>query len=202
MRLLIAALVCVAVLVGCGPTGAQTPSPSPSPSPSAPSVTPTPTPSPSPTPTPTPTAFASFPADLPTEDPETAAVIEGWQAYWKVYEKFAADPASFKDFTETQYVTTGKQSVGILDELEQIREAGLRSDGGRQFRDIDVVINDGSPRTAVVSYCMVLDSLRVVDAETGERVVRTGSVLEQDTLEEMPDGSWRVALVRNKAAVC
>ena len=203
MRLLIAALVCVAVLVGCGPTGAQTPSPSPSPS--APGVTPTPTPSPSPTPTPT--AFASFPADLPTEDPETTAVIEGWQEYWRVYEKYAADPAAFEDFSGTRAVATGEEGERVIGSLNALKESGIRVIGSQEFRDVtvsEVSLRADRISEATVSYCVDGSRLVRLDAESGEPtgVEVPPTYLEQARMELALDGVWRVAQIRNQRATC
>ena len=196
------ATVAALLLVACSPGGGQSPTPVKSsgevPSPS---ITAAPIPSPSPTPSASvvPSALASFPADLPTADAESAAIIEGWQAYWRVYEKFVADP-SLTDLTETQHVTTGEESNGILATIEQLRAEGIRSEGGRQFRD--VVVNLVGSDSATVAYCIDLSGLRVFDTKTGELVPRSGQLREQATLRKMPDRSWRVEQIRNESAQC
>ena len=128
MRLLVV-VVAGLVLAGCSPAEGPTESPSVSvePSPTVEQTTLAPSSSPSPTvesvsPTPVPTEFQSYPADLPTEDPESAAIIEGWQAYQRVYEKFASDPFGYTDFTETQYVTTGHEATTVMERIQALRE--------------------------------------------------------------------------------
>lgn len=82
MRLVFALVAVVALVVGCTPEAVE--SPTPTPSPVETTVTPSESPTvepPSPSPSPSPTVFQSYPVDLPTEDPETAAIIEGWQEY-------------------------------------------------------------------------------------------------------------------------
>lgn len=196
----LAVVLGVVLLVGCGDV--ESPGPSPTPSSVSPSPTPTLTPTPTPTPTPSPTAFPSYPADLPTEDPVKAAIIAGWQEYWRVYEMFAADPAGFTDFTETQYVTTGEASSMILQSLGNLKDKGLRSEGGREFHDVTVEIVEGEPSAGIVRYCARLEGLRVFDVATGERLPRSGALSEEMTLQEMPDGSWRVSTIRNETAQC
>lgn len=152
-------------------------------------------------PTPSPSAVASYPASLPTDDPEKAAVIAGWQEYWRVYEKYAADP-SLKDLTETQYVTTGAEANEVLDMISDLRRQGLRSEGGRVFSNVTVSPESGTPRRAAVKYCVSVDSLILIEISTGQRVPRTGQYLEVAVLENMKDGTWRVSHVSNEDAQC
>ncbi len=196
------ATVAALLLVACSPGGGQSPTPVKSsgevPSPS---ITAAPIPSPSPTPSASvvPSAPASFPADLPTADAESAAIIEGWQAYWRVYEKFVAVP-SLTDLTETQYVTTGEASNQVLDLIRQSRDEGLRSEGGFVFRDVRVS-RSGSDE-AEVNYCMDLSRLRVVKTATGEVLPRSGTLSERAAMERGVDGKWRVARLSNEEAAC
>ena len=203
------ATVAVLLLVACSPGGSQSPTPvaSGSVGPS-PSITAAPIPSPSPIPTPTPSASvapsapASFPADLPTGDPESAAIIEGWQAYWRVYEKFAADP-SLTDLTETQYVTAGEEANLVLDRLSLLKTEGLVNRGGLVFRNIRVERpSDGVPPQAILTYCVDINSLVVVEQATGKQVDRSGTWQEHATLERGEDGVWRVSMIRNEEAPC
>ncbi|SHJ61968.1 hypothetical protein SAMN02745244_02900 [Tessaracoccus bendigoensis DSM 12906] len=203
MRCLLVSLVGVLLLAGC----AQ-PSPSPSVVGTSPALTPTPTPTPTPIPsadpTPTPTSFVSFPAGLPTEDPEEAAIIAGWREYWRVYELFAADPLGDRDPTETQYVTTGEESRIILDRIARLREERIRSEGGFTFRDIVVDPGDkeATPRIAYISYCVDRAHLRLVRIDTGELVPAEGTLQERTELQLMLNGQWIVAQVRNEIAEC
>ncbi len=206
MRRLLVPLACIALLSACSPS--DEPSPSPTPSAVEPSAVQSPTPvsspTPTPTPSPTPTAFPSYPADLPTGDPETAAIIKGWQEYWRVYEKFAADPLGSKDLTETQYVTTGRQSTIILDAIASFRESRLRSEGGRLVRDVSVgqITETAEGATAVVEYCVDAEQLRVFNIDTGEQVPRSGTYSESASMLQGPDGTWRVELIQNEKAKC
>lgn len=199
MRSLLVSLVGVAVLVGCSPGQGE----SPSASPGVPSLSPSmsPGPSASSSATPSPTAVASYPDSLPTDDPEKAAVIAGWQEYWRVYEKFAADP-SLTDLTETQYVTTGEEAKEILDLIASLRHEGVRSEGGRKFSDVEVSIAGGFPMTAIIKYCMNVDELLLFDIATGERIPRSGAYVEEARLENKKDGTWRVSYVKNEPAQC
>lgn len=142
---------------------------------------------------------ASFPADLPTGDAESAAIIEGWKAYWRVYEKFTADP-SLTDLTETQYVTTGEEANGILEAIAEGRDAGLRSEGGFVFRDF--VVNVTGDGKAKLDYCVDLASLRVVRIDTGEPFPRSGTFIEHARMERGVDNVWRVAQIRNEQVQC
>lgn len=202
MRLVLTSVAVVALLVGCSPGAEESPSPSPEPVETtvseSPVVSPSPSPtteSPSPTPTPTPSVFQSYPADLPTEDPESAAIIEGWQEYQRVYEKFAKDPNGYSDFTETQHVTWGHESVVILERIQAMREENLELLGGRSFRDFDVgelEPNAEGQRTALLTYCLDLGQLQLRDAVSHELVERTGAFKEEAWMLEGADGIWRV----------
>lgn len=194
------------LLVACAPANGQSQAPVKSgvddPSPS---VTVALLPSPSPSASATPSAPASFPADLPTGDAESAAIIEGWQAYWRVFEKFAADP-SLTDLTETQHVTTGEEADAILVGLAHGRERNVKSVGTQQFRAVQLspTRQTAAGREADISYCADLSAVRLVDAETGAPVERGGSDTfhETATMREGVDGTWRVAQIRNEEATC
>lgn len=151
-------------------------------------------------PTPSPSAVASYPASLPTDDPEKAAVIAGWQEYWRVYEKYAADP-SLKDLTETQYVTTGEEATGILDALDELKRLGLKSEGGLIFKDV-AVVSDSTSGEARLTYCLDLSRVRLVHVQTGQPYPRTGALLEQASLKMGADGIWRVSEILNGEAKC
>lgn len=204
MRRLLVPLACIALLSACSPSDEPTPSPTPSAVEPSPVQSPTPvsSPTPTPTPSPTPTTFPSYPADLPTEDPETAAIIKGWQEYWRVYEKYAADPRGDLDLTETQYVTTGEESTLILERLAHLKKEGLRSEGGIIFRDVVVSMQGGTPTTALVTYCADVSQLKVTDLDTNEPFERTGTLAEEVLMEQGKDGVWRASRVRNEANTC
>ena len=203
----VAVVSCLVLLVGCSP--AEEPSPSPSPTAVTPSPSPTPTPSSipsvSPSPSPSPTAVESYPADLPTGDPESAAIIAGWQEYQRVLEKFAADPLGFSDFSETQYVTTGEAANVILDEMQMLRNERLRSEGGLVFRDVTLTIigtGESGAREATLDYCLDVNALRVFYVDTGEQLPRSGTYTETTTMEQGADAKWRVSRIRNSEASC
>lgn len=214
MRLVLTSVAVVALLVGCSPGAEESPSPSPEPVETtvseSPVVSPSPSPtteSPSPTPTPTPSVFQSYPADLPTEDPESAAIIKGWQEYQRVRQKYLADPDGYTDFTETQNVTAGEQQNTILRNVELYRENRIRSHGGLVFDDVIVgkisETADGLQQ-AMLSYCVDRSNAKVTtyegeDYPTGDLLPR---FTEQATLLEGLDGIWRVALIRNSEEPC
>ena len=206
MRRLLVPLACIALLSACSPSDEPTPSPTTSAVEPSPVQSPTPlsSPTPTPTPSPTPTTFPSYPADLPTEDPETAAIIKGWQEYWRVYEKFAADPLGSKDLTETQYVTTGEEATLILDKLAALREERLRVQGGVVFRAVEVEkgLSSSEPRTAQLSYCLDRSHMQIMKIDSDERVPAEGTLAETALLVLMPDGSWRVSQITNEIKTC
>ncbi|QNP54687.1 hypothetical protein [Tessaracoccus defluvii] len=147
----------------------------------------------------------SYPADLPTGDPESAAIVAGWQEYFRVYEKYAADPLGYSDFSELMYVTTGDEANEVLDGIAHLREEDLRVEGGLQIRDVSVstpVPDDLGIRTATVKFCSDSSRVRLFRISTGERVLVERTLLEAFTMEEGADGKWRVAKVRNQAASC
>ncbi|MCC2592051.1 hypothetical protein LKO27_01220 [Tessaracoccus sp. OS52] len=119
--------------------------------------------------------------------------------YYRVFEKFAADP-SLTDFTETQLVTTGEMSNLILDELQVLRENGHLTEGERSFHDLRV----GEPRTvgdvttAEVVYCNDRSAVRVLDAvsraDTGHRPYPF--INASATLEKGLDDVWRMSMLR------
>ena len=204
---------CLAMLVACspaeGPPGAPSVSPaasvsSPAPPPS-PAPSPSPSPSPPPSPSPSPTVVESYPTDLPTGDPESAAIIAGWQEYQRVLEKFAVDPLGFSDFSETQYVTTGEAANVILDEMQMLRNERLRSEGGLVFRDVTLTIigtGESGAREATLDYCLDVNALRVFYVDTGEQLPRSGTYTETTTMEQGADAKWRVSRIRNSEASC
>lgn len=201
----LAALIALGLLAGCSPANDAASSPSPSAATQA-TQSETASPTHSPTPSPSPTVQPSFPSDMPTENAEEAAVIAGWQEYWRVYEKYAADPHGFTDFTETQLVTTGDEQVTILDTISYLREHNLLSLGGRVFQDVHVEFQKQSadkPNRASVTYCVDARNIKVVEEETGKPAERIGLVLEETaTMEQGLDGIWRAAGFTNEKAEC
>ena len=195
MRLAIG-LVATLALVGCTPE--ESPTPSPSPSAELQSPAPSPSPSPaveSPSPSPSPTAFQSYPGDLPTEDPVSAAIIHGWQEYPRVYEKFATAPNAYSDLSETQHVTWGHESTVILDRIDALRDQGLELVGGRRFSDMQlgqISSNAEGLRAVQLTYCLDISQMQVREVESGELVERSGAYKENAWLVEGPDGLWRV----------
>ena len=206
MRLVFALVAVVALVVGCTPEAVE--SPTPTPSPVETTVTPSESPTvepPSPSPSPSPTVFQSYPVDLPTEDPETAAIIEGWQEYQRVYEKFAMDPFGYTDFTETQYVAVDPEASTILNRIQALRERNLEFLGGSVFRNVEVGAFGSDPdglRTAVLEYCADMNQASLRNRETEEIVERSGTYLERALMVEGPDGVWRVSDFEVEEATC
>ena len=201
----VAVVSCLVLLVGCSP--AEEPSPSPSPTAVTPSPSPTPSsiPSVSPSPSPSPTAVESYPADLPTGDPESAAIIAGWQEYQRVSDKFTADPFGYTDFSETQNVSTGDEANSIIRDVEVFRQRRHRTDGGMVFRDVTLIGVAPGPsgvREATLTYCIDVNALRVFHIDTGEPIERSGTYFETTTMQEGKDGKWRVSLMRNEEVPC
>lgn len=192
-------LIAVVLLAGCAGDGDGGESVSPTPSAVTTSV---PVASPTPSTSPTPTVMPTYPSDLPTESPENAAIIAGWQEYWRVYEKFAADPNGYTDFTETQYVTTDEESVVILDSIAGLRELGVRVVGGSVFRDVSVEVLEKD--IAEIAYCSDTTQVDVRYIDSGETFERdvADSYLETATMWKGDDDIWRVAKIRNEAAPC
>lgn len=209
MRLVFALVAVVALVVGCTPEAVE--SPTPTPSPVETTVTPSESPTvepPSPSPSPSPTVFQSYPADLPTEDPETAAIIEGWQEYNRIVEKYLSDPNGYSDFTETQIVTTGEEQNGILDTIQLYREHDIRARGGLTFDQLSLgepmPTGEAGNAQVTVSYCVDRrDSY--VETYGGEEFPTDHLVprfQETATMEEGLDGIWRVAQIRNSEEPC
>jgi len=126
--------------------------------------------------------------------------------YWRVYEKYTADP-TLSDLTETQLVTTGEHQNVILDIIRQLREQKIRSVGGMKFKGVSVtapVSASDELRRGRVEYCLDRTSLVIENFETGERRAAPGAptFIEEVTLVEGRDGRWRVAEIRNREAPC
>ncbi|GAA4894021.1 hypothetical protein GCM10025789_09030 [Tessaracoccus lubricantis] len=142
---------------------------------------------------------------LPTEDPESAAIVAGWQEYQRVYEKFAMAPNEYSDFTETQYVTTGHESVVILDRIAGFRENGLELVGGVAFHDLAVGPPTDEPdgtSTATIEYCLDLNQLQVRDVATGDLVARSGRFEEVAYMRQGLDDVWRVEGITSSDEEC
>lgn len=175
-----------------GPVVSESPStrvPSPSPTPS-PSLEPTPAASPSPT------AFQSFPPPPPNETDEQAAIREGWEAYNHTLDKFLRDP-NLTDLTETQYVTTGDESIRIIDEIQAARSGNVHLGGHLLFRDVTYGVPEEieGVRQATITYCNDAAHLVVLDSNTDEPITdqSADSFLAHDRLVQGTDGKWRVA---------
>ena len=75
------------------------------------------------------------------------------------------------------------------------------------MRDLEVGIPTTSAEgveQAVVTYCVDVSRLVLIDDQTGEPVEREGisDLAETVTFAKGKDGKWRVALVRNEPASC
>ena len=208
MRRLLAPLACIALLSACSPSDEPTPSPTPSAVEPSPVQSPTPvsSPAPTPTPSPTPTAFPSYPADLPTEDPETAAIIKGWQEYWRVYEKFVGDPLGTHDLSEVQAIATGDQPNVFLRSVDIGRERRVSISGGQQFRDVVVgdISSSSASRVASMTYCADSSAVTMKNVDTGESVKKSTGDTYRETVNllEGTDGVWRVSKITNEEASC
>ncbi|GAA4893970.1 hypothetical protein GCM10025789_09000 [Tessaracoccus lubricantis] len=171
----------------------------------APSVRESPRVSPTPSASPSPTAFESYPGGLPTEDPETAAIIAGWQEYQRVYEKYAMAPYDHGDLTETQTVTTGHEATVILDRLDALREQDLEYVGGRKFRKVSVQLTEENSEgllTSSVGYCLDMEDVTLRVATTGEIIERTGTYREMAHLVRGRDDVWRVESIQSSEEPC
>lgn len=203
MRHLLAAPAAVALLlaVGCTPDdGEPTPLP-PSPTVSVASSAPSPTPMPSTSPT----VAESFPPAPATESAEQAAVRAAWMEYWRVYEKYAADP-SLADLSETQQVTTGEAQNVILEAIGTLRDEDRAFLGGWNFRDVVITQPTESPtgdRAARLNYCVDRSAMVFEDTTSGARSERSmPNLKETSVLVQGPDGRWRLAQRRNEAQDC
>ena len=198
MRHLLVPLAVLALVAGCTPDVAPTGSPSVFPSPTVSA-------SASPTPSPSPSAVESFPPAPATESPEQAAIRAAWMEYWRVYEKFAADP-SLSDLTETQQVTTGEAQNVILDAIGQLRDDNTAFLGGWQFRDVIVAVpsdgGSGEP-TSELTYCVDRSRMRLENTETGVVSEQSlPSLRETALMKQGKDGRWRLAERRNQEEAC
>ena len=208
MRLVFALVAVVALVVGCTPEAVE--SPTPTPSPVETTVTPSESPTvepPSPSPSPSPTVFQSYPADLPTEDPETAAIIEGWQEYQRVVEKFSKDPDGYTDteLVETQEVTWGVELRTVINRILALRENDLEYLGGTAFRDIAVGeygADSEGLRTVTLTYCLDVSRAQLRNTLTDDVIDREGTFIEEALMTEGPDGIWRVTELRAESATC
>ena len=93
----------------------------------------------------------------------------------------------------------------IIEQIERMRLARLRSDGGFIFRNVELTeVSEGADgaRTATITYCSDAAQLRVFDLDTGERLPREGTVEERARMEQGRDGKWRVAGLSNVEASC
>ncbi|WP_353081786.1 hypothetical protein [Tessaracoccus lapidicaptus] len=203
MRHLLAPVVLAACVVGACTPAVEEPTTAPPPSPT---VSVSASPSPTPEPSPSPTVAESFPPAPASESADQAAVRAAWMEYWRVYEKFAADP-SLPDWSETQRITAGEEATLIIQSIGALKDRGWRSLGGREFREVGVSLQGTSAEgraVASVSYCLDSTAVQVVNALTGEPVTVDASptLKEVATLEEGADGRWRVVEVRNEPAQC
>jgi len=192
-------LIAVVLLVGCAGDGEGGESGSPEPTAV---TTSSPVASPTPSTSPSPTGIASFPSDLPTTSADNAAIIEGWQEYWRVYAKFTSAPNDYTDFSEVSYVTTDERGRIFLNVLTYMRENDLKNVGGHVFRDVRVeVVDEG---VAEVRYCLDTRLVDVRHADTDEPFENgvADTYDETATLHLGKDGIWRVAKIRDEEMKC
>ena len=196
--ILAASILTTAFLGGCGAAAAPEPEPSAS-------VTFGTGPM-SKDPSPTPTEVRSFPPAPEGEDPEKAAIRQGWEQYNLVYDKYTKDP-NLTDFTEAQQVTTGFWSSGIMQYIRSLRKENLRAEGDTTYRDVkigDPETNSDGVRVAVVTACLDPTHQYTVDITTGEKSEKTlkGTLVETMTMELGLDKKWRVADYTNEMKQC
>ena len=147
----------------------------------------------------------SYPADLPTGDPESAAIIAGWQDYQGVFKKFSADPFGYTDFSETQYVSTGDAANLIIMQVELMRRDRVRSEGGFVFRDLTLVAPESGTDAVLqarLEYCVDVSGLKLFYIDTGEQLPRSGTFLETAIMEQGKDARWRVFRLHNIKQPC
>ena len=213
MKLARGALLLVATLfVVTACTSEPEPTPTPTPTPTATSASPSPTesesptPSPEPDPSPSPTAFQSFPPPPQGETEEQAAIRAAWQQYELTIDTILRDP-EIVDFTETQRITTGDEANRILDELALAREANIKLEGDRLYRDVEIgepVTGSDGVRSVMVDYCFDPESQRIVDAASGELYenARTDPLRSRVQMVLGKDDRWRVAEYWSEAEPC
>lgn len=120
---------------------------------------------------------------------------------------YASDP-TLTDLQETQYVAVGEEATQLPTSIRDLRKANLKMVGGRTFRDVVV----GAPAPNVdgvmvseVTYCLDGSGMDLVDITTGEPSGRKPDVLTfkgAATMELLPDGIWRLAVMRDENTPC
>jgi len=125
--------------------------------------------------------------------------------YWRVYERFAADP-ELSDLSETQQVTTGEAQNVILEAIGSLRDEGRAFMGGWQFRDVKVSEPEASVSGAMesrVSYCVDRGEMVFRDIDSGDvEVSELPNLVETAVMVQGPDGTWRLAQRRNETSTC
>ena len=157
-------------------------------------------------PSPSLTEIRSFPPAPEGEEPEKAAIRQGWEQYKIVYEKYAVDP-NLTDFTEAQQVTTGFWSSGVMQSIRNFRKLNLRAEGYVVYRDVkigDPETNSDGARISIVTACNDLSHSLAIDVTTGEKSDKgyNGTLSETTTMELGLDNKWRVADYTNERKTC
>ena len=157
-------------------------------------------------PSPSLTEIRSFPPAPEGEEPEKAAIRQGWEQYKIVYEKYAVDP-NLTDFTEAQQVTTGFWSSGVMQSIRNFRKQNLRAEGYVVYRDVkigDPETNSDGARISIVTACNDLSHSLAIDVTTGEKSDKgyNGTLFETTTMELGLDNKWRVADYTNERKTC
>ena len=152
------------------------------------------------------TEIRSFPPAPEGEEPEKAAIRQGWEQYKIVYEKYAVDP-NLTDFTEAQQVTTGFWSSGVMQSIRSLRKQNLRAEGYVVYRDVkigDPETNSDGARISIVTACNDLSHSLAIDVTTGEKSDKgyNGTLFETTTMELGLDNKWRVADYTNERKTC
>lgn len=198
-RVLGVALVGVLLLGGCSPESEPMP-----PSPSAtPRVSPSPLPSPSPSPTAT--EFLTFPGPPVGEEPEVTEIRMAWERYETLLDRFYRE-SDFNDLDALNEVAVGGELHAATQAVLDARSQNLQSVGSIAFQDVEIsavsVDGDGMP-TSSVSYCVDLTGATTVDATTGELIHQPDATMRGEvTMQQLPDGGWRAALLRSEFALC
>lgn len=195
-RTLLVVAAATAVLVTAGCTQAPVPTPSASSSPIIASPSPS---SAAPTPTPTPTKIPSFEPAPASEAPEVGAVREAWQTYMNVLDRHYKDP-QLTDFSDLTAITTGTEGARAMASITRMRDHGVKRVGDAIFRDVKIsapAANADGVTTSTVTYCF--DPSQI---EANYEQAPTTTLLTVDTLELMPDGSWRAAASASEKKPC
>lgn len=150
---------------------------------------------------PEPSAFVSYPGKLPKKDTDEAAVVEAFQQYWRIYEKYWEDPAAVKDYREIRKVAKGDARELVEDHIELWLDHGMVLRGESVFSKVKVKF--ASDDIAKLSFCKdasrfgYLFGPMMQPALWGDDI-RPGTA----TIERNTKGVWQVASFQWKDKEC